>query len=161
MLGQWYCKVSTLKKFFFSVCCCCSVTLLCLTLRIHGLQHARIPCPLPSSRAFSNSDSWWCHPTILSSVPFFSCPQSALGSFLMSWLFAAGGQGIGASASASVLPMKIQDWSPLGWITLVSLLPSCYSRVFSSTTVQKHQFFRTQPSLWPNFYVHTWLLEKP
>ena len=102
------------------------------SLRPHEMQHARLPGPLPSSRACSNSypSSQWCHPTILSSViPFSSCPQSfpASGSFLMSWLFASGGQSIGAWASASVLQMNIQDWFPLeltGWISLQSKGPS-------------------------------------
>ena len=116
----------------------------------HGLQHARLPCPLPSPGACSNSCplSLWCHPTISSSViPFSSCPQSfpASGSFLMSWLFVSGGQSIGASAS--VLPMNIQDWFPLGLTGLISLQSKRLSRVFSNTTVQKHQFFGTQPSL--------------
>ena len=97
-----------------------SVAQLCPTLRPHELQHVRHPCPSPTPRVYSNSCplSWWCHPTISSSVvPFSSCPQSlpASGSFPMSQLFASGGQSIGVSASASVLPMNTQDWSPLGW----------------------------------------------
>ena len=93
----------------------------------------------------------------------FSCPQSfpSSGSFLVSWLFASGGQNIWASASASVLPMNIQGWFPLGLSGLISLLSKGLSRVFSSTTVQKHQFFGTQPSLESSSYIHTWLLEKP
>ena len=103
-----------------------------------------------NSRSLTNSCplSQWCHPTILSSVvPFSSCPQSfpALGSFPMSWLFAAGGQSIGASAS--VLPMDTQDWSPLGWTGWISLQSKGLSRVFSNTTVQQHQFFGAQLSL--------------
>ena len=110
-----------------------------------GLQHARLPCPSQSSRAYSNSCplSWWCRPTISSSVnPFSSCPQSfpASGSFPMSQFFASGGQSIGASAS--VLPMNIQDWVPLGWTGLISLQSKGLSRVFSSTTDQKHQILR-------------------
>ena len=91
----------------------------------------------------------WCHPTISSSVPFFPCLQSspASGSFPMSQLFVSGGRSIGASASAPVLPMNIQDRFPLGWTDLISLLPKGLSRVFSNTTVQKHQFFYAQPSL--------------
>ena len=113
----------------------------------HGLQHSRLPCPSPSPRACSNSYplSQWCHPTILSSVlPFFSCLQSfsASGSFPMSWLFASGGQIIGASGSASVLPMDIQDWFPLG-LTYLILQSKGLWRVFSSTTIWKHQFFGT------------------
>ena len=107
--------------------------------------------------------SQWCHPTIWSSVtPFSSCPQSlsASGSFPMSGLFAPGGQNIGASASASVLPMNIQDWFPSGLTGLTSLQSKGLSRVFSNTTVQKHQFFGTQPSLWSNSHIHTWLLEE-
>ena len=124
---------------------------------------ARLPCPPLSPGVCSNS--WplgqWCHSTISSSVTLFSCLQSfsASGSFLMSSLFASGGQGIGASASASVL--LIQDWFPLGWTGWISLLSKELSRVFSNTTVQKHQCFGTQPSLWSNSHIHTWLLEKP
>ena len=125
------------------------------SLRPHRLQHARLPCPSPSPRACSN---WcpltqWHHPSILSSViPLFSSLQSfpVSGSFLMSQLFTSGGQNIGTSASASVLPMNIQDWFPLGWTGWVSLQSKGLSRVFSSTTVQKHQFVRVQPSLWSN-----------
>ena len=122
------------------------------SLRPHGPQHARLPCPSPSPRACSNSCplSWWCYPTISSSVvPFSSCLQSFLpsGSFLMSQLFALGSQSIGASASASVLPMNIQDWLPLGWTGWISLQSKGLSRVFSNTTVQKHQFFSAQLSL--------------
>ena len=115
------------------------------------------PCPL----------SQWCHPTISSSVvPFSSCLQSfpASGSFPMSQLFASGGQSVGALASASVLPMNIQDWYPVGMPALNSLqgtLSKGLSRVFSNTTVQKHQFFGAQPSLWSNSHIHTWLVEKP
>ena len=109
----------------------------------HGLQHTRLPCPSPAPRACSNScpSSWWCHPTISSSViPFFSCLPSfpASGYFPMNQFFASGGQSIGASASASVLPMNIQDWFPLGWTGLISLQSKGLSRVFSNTTVQKH-----------------------
>ena len=118
------------------------------SLRPHGLQHARLPCPSPSPGACSNSCplSWWCHPTISSSVVPFSCLQSfpASGSFQMSRFFTSGGQSIGVSASASALPMNIQDWSPLGWTGWISLQSKGLSRVFSNTTVQKHQFFGTQ-----------------
>ena len=114
----------------------------------HESQHARPPCPSQTSGVYSNPcpSSWWCHPTISSSVvPFSSCPQSlpASGLFPMSQLFAWGGQSIGVSASASVLPMNTQDWSPLGWTGWISLQSKGLSRVFSSTTVQKHQFFGT------------------
>ena len=135
-------------------------------LQLHGLQHSRLPCPSPTPGACSNSCplSWRCHPTMLSSVvPFSSCLQSfpASESFLMNQFFAPGVQSIEASASASVLPMNSQNWFPLGltgWISLQSKGPS---RVFSNTTVQKHQLFSTQLSLWSNSHIHTWLLEKP
>ena len=138
----------------------------CLTLQPHRLQHVRLPCPSPSPRTCSNSGplSWWCHPTISSSVvSFFSCPQSfpASGSFPMSQFITSGGQRTEAWTSASVLPMHIQDWFPLRLTGLISLLSKGCSGVFSSTTVQKHQFFGTQPSLWSNSHNHTWLLEKP
>ena len=118
----------------------------------HEPQHARPPCPLPTPRAHSNpcSLSWWCHPTISSSVvPFSSWPQSfpTSGSFQMSQLFASGGQSTGVSALASVLPMNTQDWSPLEWTGWISLHSKGLSRVFSNTTVQKHQFFSAQLSL--------------
>ena len=129
-----------------------------------GLQHTRLPCPSPSPRACSNSSplSQWCHPTISSSVvPFSSCLQSfpTSESFLMSQLFTSGGQSIGASAS--VLPMNIQDWFPLGLTGFISLKSKGPSRVFSNTTIQKHRFFSTQPSLWSSSNIHTWLLGKP
>ena len=118
----------------------------------HGPQHTRPPCPTPTPRVYSNSRplSRWCHPTISSSVvPFSSHLQSfpASGSFQMSQFFASGGQSIGVSASASVLPMNIQDWFPLGWTGWIYLQSKGLSRVFSNTTVQKHQFFGTQLSL--------------
>ena len=119
------------------------------SLRPHGLQHARLPCPPPTPGACSNScpSSGWCHPTISSfGITFSSCLQSfpASGSFLMSQPFASGGQNIGTSASALVLPMTIQDWCPLGWTGWISLQSKRLSRVFSNTTVQKHQFFGAQ-----------------
>ena len=132
----------------------------------HELQHTRLPWPSQSPGACSNSCplSQWCHLTILSSVvPFSSCLQSfpASGSFQMSQFFASGGQSIRVSASSSVLPMNIEAWFPLGWIGWISLKSRGLSRVFSNTTVQKHQFFGAQPSLWSNSYIYTWLLEKP
>ena len=140
-----------------------SVARLYLTLWPHGLQHARLPCLLPTSGACSNScpSSRWCHPTISSYAVLFSCPQSfpASGSFPMSQFFTSGGQSIGASTSASVLPMNIQDWFPLGLTDLISLQSKGLSRVFSNTTVQKHQFFSTQLSLQFNSHIYTWLLE--
>ena len=112
----------------------------------------------------SCASSWWYHPAISSSVvPFSSCPQSlpSSGSFPINQLFSWGGQSIGVSASASVLPMNTQDWSPLGWIGWISLQSEGLSRVFSNTTVQKHQFFGTQLSSQSNSHIHTWPLEKP
>ena len=122
------------------------------SLRPHGLEHARPPCPSPTPRVYPNSHplSWWCHPTISSSViPFSSCPQSlpASESSPMSQFFARGGQSTGVSASASFLPMNTQDWSPLGWTGWISLQSKGLSKVFSNTTVQKHQFFGSQLSL--------------
>ena len=117
----------------------------------HGLQHAKTPCPSPTPRVYSNSCplSQWCHPTSSSFIPFSSHLQSfpASGSFPMSQLFTWGGQSTGVSALASVFPMNIQDWSPLGWTGWISLQSKGLSRVFSNTTVQKHQFFGTQLSL--------------
>ena len=130
------------------------------SLQPHGLRHARLLCPsltIPGACSNSCPSSWWCHPTISSSVvPFSSCPHSfpASGSFPMSQFFPSGGQSIGASASASVLPMNIQDWSPLGWTGWISLQSKGLSRVFSNTTVQKHQFFRAQLSLWSNSHTY-------
>ena len=131
----------------------------------HELQHARPPCPSPTPRVYSNSCplSQWCHPTISSSiVPFSSCPQSfpASGSFPMCQFFSSGDQRI-VSASASVLPLSIQEWSPLGWTGLISLQSKGLSRVFSNTTLQQHQFFSTQPSSQSNSHIHTWPQEKP
>ena len=124
------------------------------SLRPYRLQHASPPCPSPTPRALSNScpSSWWCHQTISSSViPLSSCLQSFLasGSFPRSQFFASGGQSIRVSASASVLPMNIQDWFPLGLTSWISLQSKGLSRVFSNSTVQKHQFFGTQPSSHP------------
>ena len=126
----------------------------------------RLPCPSPSPGAYSNSRplGQWCHPTISSSVvPFTSCPHSfpVSGSFLMSLLFASGGQTMGASASASVLSVNIQGWFPLGWTGWISLQSKGLSRVSSNTTVQKHQFFLAQLSSQSNSHIHSWLLEKP
>ena len=125
----------------------------------HGLQNSRPPCPLPTPGVYLNSRplSRWCHPTNSSSVdPFSSCLQSfpASGSFQMNQFFSSGGQSVGVSAS--VLPMNIQDWFPLGWPDWISLQSKGLPRIFSNTTVQKRQFFGAQLS-----YIHTWLLEKP
>ena len=135
------------------------------SLQSHGLQHARLPCSPPSSTVCSNSCplNWWRHPTISSSITLFSSSTQhfpASRSFPVSQLFASDGQSIGASASASVLPMNIQDWFPVGWTCWISLLSKGLSKVFSNTTVQKHQFFGTQPCLWSNSHTHIWLLEK-
>ena len=121
------------------------------SLQPHRLQHDSLPCSSPSPGAYSNTcpSSRWCHPTISFSVVPFSCPQffPASGSFPMNQFFALGGQSIRVSASASVLPMNTQDWSPLGWTGWISLQSKGLSRVFSNTTVQKHQFFDAQLSL--------------
>ena len=132
----------------------------------YELQHARLPCASPTPGVYPNPCplSRWCHPTISSSViPFSSCPQSspASGSFEIGQLFASSGQSIGVSASTSVLPMNTQDWTPLGWTGWISLQSKELSRVFSNTTVQKHQFFGIQLSSQSNSHIHTWLLEKP
>ena len=136
------------------------------SLQPHELQHTRLPCPSPTPGVHSDSCplSQWCHPAISSSVvPFSSCPQSlpASGSFPMSQLFAWGGQSTGVSALVSFLPKNNQDWSSLEWTGWISLQSKGLSRVFSSTTVQKHQFFSAQLSSRSNSHIHTWLLEKP
>ena len=136
------------------------------SLQPHGLQHARLTCPSLSPRVCSNSCllSQWGHPTISSTVvPFFSGlqPFPVSESIPMSQLFTSGGQSTGASASASVLPMNIQDWFPLGLTGLIYLQSKELSRVFPYTTVWRHQFFSIQPSLWSNSHIHTWPLAKP
>ena len=136
------------------------------SLWLHESQHARPPCPSPTPGVHPNScaSSWWCHPAISSSVvPFSSCPQSlpVSKSFPVSQLFTSGGWSIGVSASTSVLPVNTQDWSPLGWTDWISLQSKGLSRVFSSTTVQKHQFFGAQLSSQSNSHIHTWPQEKP
>ena len=140
-----------------------SVAQSCPTLRPRGLQHARPPCPSPTPGDYSNScplSRWWCHATI-SSLYRPLLPHSVFPSirFFSSKFFASGGQSIGASAL--VLPMNIQDWFPLGWTGWISLQSKGLSRVFSNTTVQKHQFFEAQLSSWSNYHIHTWLLEEP
>ena len=137
-----------MKSFYSNMIQFSSVAQLCLTLRPHASQHTRPPCPSPTPGVHANScpSSRWCHPAISSSVvPFSSCPQSlpASESFPMSQLFAWGGQSTGVSALASFLPKNTQDWSPLEWTDWIS---KGLSRVFSNTTVQKHQFFDTQLS---------------
>ena len=136
------------------------------SLQYHGLQHSKLPYPSSTSRVYSNSCplSRWCHPTISSCVVLFSSSLQSFppsGAFQMSHFFASGGQSIGVSASTSVLPMNIQDWFPLGWTSWISLQSKGLSRVFSNTTVQKHQFFSTQPSSQSNSHIHTWPQEKP
>ena len=132
----------------------------------HEPQHARTPCPSPTPGVHPNPCplSRWCHLTIsFSAILFSSCLQSfpGSGSFQMSQLFASGGQSTGVSASTSVLPMNIQDWVLLGWTGWISLQFKGLSRVFSNTTVQKHQFFSAQLSSQSNSHIHTWPLEKP
>ena len=140
---------------------CCSVAASRLTL-CNPVGCSTIPCLslFPGVCSDSCPLSWWCHPTVSSSVTAFSYPQSfpASGSFPMSWLFTSGGQIIGASAS--VFPMNIQGWSPLGWTSLITFQSKGLSRVFSSTTIRKHQFFSAQPSLWSNSHICIWLLGK-
>ena len=136
------------------------------SLRPHESQHTRPPCPSPTPGVYSNScpSSRRCHPAISPFViPFSPCPQSlpASGYFPMSQLFGWGGQSIGVSASASVLPMNTQDLSPLGWTGWISLQFKGLSRVFSNTTVQKHQFFSAQLCSQSKSHIHTWPLEKP
>ena len=135
-------------------------------LRPHELQHASPPCPLPTPGVHSNSgpSSRWCHPTISSSVvPFSTCLQSltASESLPMSQLFALDGKSIAVSALASVLPKNTQAWSPSEWTGWISLQSKGLSRVFSNTTIQKHQFFGGQLSSQSNSHIHTWPQEKP
>ena len=134
--------------------------------RPHALQHTRPPCPSPTPGVYPNLSplSWWCHPIISSSaVPFSSHLQSfpSSGSFQMNQLFTSGSQSIGVSASASVLPINIQDWFPLAWTGWISLQSKGLLRVFSNTTVQNHQSFSVQLSSQSNSHIHTWPLEKP
>ena len=147
---------------FREACCCCSVAVVSDSLQPHELQHARLPGPSLSPRVCSNTCplSQWCHPTISTFASPFSFPQSfpASESFPMSWLFASGGQSI--EASVSVLPMNIQGWFILGLTGWIYLQFKELSRVFSNTTVQKHQFFGAQISLWSNSHICTWLLGK-
>ena len=142
------------------ICYCFSVAKSCLTLQLHGLQHARLPCPSLSPGIYSDSWplSWWYSVTISSSATHFSLHHQSfptLGASPMSQLCASGGQSIGASALASVLPMNIQGWFPFGSAGLISLQSKGLSRVFSSTTTWRHQFFSAQPSLWPKSHIHT------
>ena len=161
---EWVLTMTFLWHKFSSVQFSCSV--MSDSLQPHEPQLARPPCPSPTPGVHSDSrpSSQWCHPAISSFVvPFSSCPQSfpASGSFPMIQLFASGGQCTGVSALTSVLPMNTQDWSLLGWTGWISLQSKGLSRVFSSTTVQKHQFFGAQLSSQSNSHIHTWPLEKP
>ena len=170
---KWYYIQSELNSFsakFMSMWKHSSVQFSCSvvsdSLWLHGLHHARLLCPSPTPGAYLNSWplNWWCHPTNTSSViPFSILLQSfpASGSFQRSQFLTSGGQSIEVSASTSVLPMNIQDWFPWGLTGWISLQSKGLSRVFSNTTVQKHQFFSTQPSFYSNSHNHTWLLEKP
>ena len=151
-------KLSILDSIFSApvTCCCCLV--MPNSLWTHGLQLTRLPCPKlpPGVCSKSRPLCQWCHPTSLPSViPFSSCLQSfpASGSFLMNWLLASGGPSIRASVSESVLPMNIQGWFPLELTGFISLKYKEFSRDFSSTAFQKHQFFGTQPSLLSNFHI--------
>ena len=126
----------------------------------HGLQHAPLSLTISQSLLNFMSSSQWCYASMSSSlIPFFSCPQSfpTSGSFPMSQLFASGGQSIRASASLSILPKNIQGLFPLGWTGLISLQSKGLSRVFSSSTIQKHQLFGAQSYLWSGSHIHTWL----
>ena len=161
--GLYYVEVGSFYDYFLNQF---SHSVVSESLWPHESQHARLPCPSPTPRVYSNScpSSKWCHPTISSSViPFSSCLQSlpASESFPVSQLFAWGSQSTGVSALASVLPVNTQDWSPLGWTGWISLQSKGLSRVFSNTTVQKHQFFCAQLSLQSYSHIHTWPLEKP
>ena len=151
---RWHCPISISSVQF-------SPSVVSDSLWPHGLQHTRLPCPSPTPGAYSNScpSSQCCHPTISSSViPFSSYLQCfpASGSFQMREFFTSHGQSIEVSASASVLLMNIQDWSPLGWTGWISWQSKGLSGVFSNTLVQKHQFFDVQPSLWSNSHILTW-----
>ena len=159
-------EVEHLLFFYFLLSVQFSRSVMSDSLWPHELQHARPPYPSPTPGVYSDScpSSQWCHPAISSSViPFSSCPQSlpASESFPMSQLFAWGGQNTGVSALASFLPMNTQDWSPSGWSGWISLQSKGISKVFSNTTVQKHQFISSQLSSQSNSHVHTWPLEKP
>ena len=162
-LQWWKCSITVLPNAVF-VLYLFSNSVVSNSLWSYGEQHARLPCPSPTPGVYSNSCplSWWCYLTISSSVVLFSsCLQSfpTPRSFPMSWLFASDDQSIAYSTSASVLPMNIQGWFPSGWTGLI-LQSKGLSRVFSNITVQNHQFFGTQPSIWSNSNIHTWLQEK-
>ena len=160
----YYIKKRKVTESFSSVQFSCSV--MSESLQPHGLQHTRPPCPSPIPGGHSNSrpSSLWCHPAISSPVdPFSSCPQSLpeSESFLMSQLFTWSGQSPGVSASASFPSKKSQGWSPSEWTGWISLQSKGLSRVFSNTTVQKHQSFGAQLSSQSSSHIHTWPLVKP
>ena len=156
---EWF---TTNHKFRVSFLLLLSHSVVSSSLRPHELQHARFLCPSLSSGVCPHLRPLSRSYHLILCCPFSSCPQSFLasGSFTMSWLFTSGGQSIGVSASASVLTVNIQDWFPLGWTGLISLQSNRLSRVFSNTTVRKHQFFGAQPFLWSNSHICTWLPEK-
>ena len=166
---SWNCSYRDARNIFWLLCQVLvqfSHSLMSDSLQHFGLQHTSLPCPSPTPGGCSDSrpSSQWCHPTILSSViPFSSYLQSfpASGSFPIDQLFTLGGQSIWVSASTSVLPMNTQDWSPLEWTGWISLQSKGLSRVFSNTTVKKHQFFSAQLSSQSKSHIHTWPLEKP
>ena len=165
---QYYCihNIEVTGIYTISLLLLFSRSVVSNSLWAHGLQHARLPCPSLSLGVCSNAYPLcvWYHPTISSFVtPFSSCPQlfPASGYFPVSWLFVSGSLSIAASASASVLPMNSQSWFPLRMTGLISLLSKGLPRVFSSTTVWKHQFVSAQSSLRFNSHICTWLLEKP
>ena len=176
-LASWYFTTSTtqeasytshqLQQNTYSSCIPFNHSIVSDSLWPHGLQHNRPPCLSPTPRVYPNSCPLrrWCHPTISSSVvPFSSSLQSFPASeffFPMCQLFASGGQSTGVSALTSVLPMNTQDWSPLGWTSWISLQSKRLSRVLSKNTVQKHQSFSAQLSLYSNPHIYRWLLEKP
>ena len=159
--SQWNYVYSPAKLYTF---CCCLVAKSCLTLWRHGLQHARLLCPSLSHGVCLNSCSlsWWCCLTISSFASLLLLPTifPSIRVFSNDRLFISGGQSTGASLSASILPMNIQGWFPLGLKDLI-LMAKGLSRVFSSITIQKHRFFGAQPSLWSKSHINTWLLEKP
>ena len=161
------CSASEINTMLLNNCTPVAQSLSCVWLFLtHGLQHARLFCPSLSHRTCLNSSqsNQWCYLTISFSVaPFSSYPQSflELGSFPVSQFFTSSGQSTGASASASVLPMNIQGWFPLGLTGLISLMSKGLSRVFSNTTAQKYQFLNAKPSLWSNSHVCTLWLRKP
>ena len=162
--SPWYILFWVTNQAFSSFRCSCSIV--SNSLQPHELQNARPPCPSSTPGVHSNSrpSSWWFHPAIsFSVVPFYFSPLSlaASGSFLMSQLFTWGGQNIGASASASVLPMNTQHWSPSEWTGWIPLQYKGLSTVFSNTTVQKHQFFNSQLSSPSKSLIHIWPQEKP